>query len=507
MEMLSEEAYNHSLLPVTSSPTDDPFFGNSLTSLIDDAAKAVHRDLAAQEPNWSPPAPEQLARLFPGYEIQALIGSGGMGAVYKAKQLRLNRAVAIKVLPAELAVDPDFVQRFEREAQTLAGLNHPGIVAIYDSGQTSEGHLFFVMELVDGSNLQQHIKGLGLSPMQALEITIQVCEALHYAHSQGVVHRDIKPANVLVTQGGKAKLVDFGLSRPLGMAADGTLTSPSRVVGSPHYMAPEQWEGKSDCRTDIYALGITLYEMLTRTRPALNYEPPSVKADVDTRLDEVVSKALRQQPEQRYQVVSEMQTDVDHIRTTPNLRRRVVPGKAAIASRPVAFDSLLWGLAICLLSVLAYGVYVVVQPRLVAVSSGVETGAPAPAPAAAFDELTKAKADLSALVALMDFERVRFRDALAVINKNTNFKKTPVREGSSAYFQCLAASKVIHQIEASAPQRMAEKASLEKTIKALGDLPLLKKIAELEASLQSLKEQLSKNTDLPVGSTPSSANP
>ena len=217
MEMLSEEAYNHSLLPVTSSPTDDPFFGNSLTSLIDDAAKAVHRDLAAQEPNWSPPAPEQLARLFPGYEIQALIGSGGMGAVYKAKQLRLNRAVAIKVLPAELAVDPDFVQRFEREAQTLAGLNHPGIVAIYDSGQTSEGHLFFVMELVDGSNLQQHIKGLGLSPMQALEITIEVCEALHYAHSQGVVHRDIKPANVLVTQGGKAKLVDFGLARPLGL--------------------------------------------------------------------------------------------------------------------------------------------------------------------------------------------------------------------------------------------------------------------------------------------------
>lgn len=492
---------------MSSPPQSDPLFGNSLTALLGDAIESGASSAAPPAALvWLPPSPEDLGRLFPGYGIESLIGSGGMGAVYKARQLRLNRDVAIKVLPAELAEDAEFVQRFEREAQTLAGLNHPGIVAIHDSGKTASGHLYFVMEFVNGTNLQQLIQRGGLSPAQTLEITIQVCEALHYAHQHGVIHRDIKPANVLVTTEGRAKLADFGLARPLGAMPEGTLTSPSRVVGSPHYMAPEQWQGKADCRSDIYALGITLYEMLTRMRPTLNYEPPSKRVPVDARLDHVVDKALQPKPEERYQAVADMRQDMDHIRLSPRKRRKVVsPHRHRMATPADWQNRLLWFLAIALMSVLALGLYLVIQNHLPGDPAVMQGAGDSAAAANESAQLIQARSDLQALIALMDRERIEFRDALAVINQHTANKTVPVREGTSAYFQCVAASRVIQGIERSAPRRMADKAALEKLIQRLGDPSLIAQVTELEGALQSLKDQLGKKADLPDGAMPASA--
>lgn len=297
----------------SSASPDDPFCGNSVSGLLRFALDATQP--SPQGRTWQAPTPEHLAMLLPQYRISRLIGRGGMGAVYQGVQVSLNRPVAIKLLPAELAANAEFISRFEREAQTLAQLQHPGIVAVHDFGQTAEGHLYFIMEFVNGTDLQQIIHAAELTPKQALELTIQICEALHYAHSQGVIHRDIKPANVLVTKDGRAKLADFGLARPLG-AANGSVTAASLVMGTPDYMAPEQWSGKVDHRADIYSLGVMLYEMLTGQRPQGAFDLPSQRVKVDARLDEVVIKAMRQEPNRRYQQVSELGREVDRIRTT-----------------------------------------------------------------------------------------------------------------------------------------------------------------------------------------------
>ena len=266
---------------------------------------------------WTPPAPEELAALLPQYQIESLLGHGGMGAVYKGRQAALDRPVAIKLLPAEMAADAQFIARFQREARTLAKLQHPGIVAVHDFGQTSEGHLYFVMEFVDGTDLHRilHAPG-GLNPAQALALISQICDALHYAHGKGVIHRDIKPGNILVTTDSRAKLADFGLARPI-VEESTVLTGTNVIMGTAAYMAPEQQEGRSDQRADIYALGVMLYEMLCGQRPSGAFDPPSHRVQVDVRLDDVVIKAMQQQPERRYQQVSEMKTDVDRIRTTP----------------------------------------------------------------------------------------------------------------------------------------------------------------------------------------------
>ncbi|HRQ87926.1 MAG TPA: bifunctional serine/threonine-protein kinase/formylglycine-generating enzyme family protein [Bacteroidia bacterium] len=264
---------------------------------------------------WTPPQPEELARLLPQYQIESFLGRGGMGAVYKGRQTALDRPVAIKLLPAEMAADDSFIVRFQREAQTLARLQHPGIVAVYDFGQTGEGHLYFVMEYVDGTDLQRLLHGPGLSEGQSLEIVSQVCDALQYAHSQGVVHRDIKPANILVTADGRAKLADFGLARPLH--DDGfSLTRSNVVMGTPDYMAPEQLYGTPDHRADLFSLGVMLYEMLTGRPPRGSWLAPSQRVQVDVRLDDVVVRALAEDPELRYQQASEIKSDVDRIRTT-----------------------------------------------------------------------------------------------------------------------------------------------------------------------------------------------
>ena len=292
---------------------------------------------------WTPPTPEELSALLPQYRIEALIGHGGMGAVYKGVQAALKRPVAIKLLPLEISADPAFARRFEHEAQTLARLSHPNIVSVYDFGTTAEGHLYFVMEFVEGTDLHKMIHGPGLLPAQTLGIIIAVCEALQYAHGKGVVHRDIKPANVMVNTEGTVKVADFGLARLSTPDTDsGGLTMTGTVMGTPAYMAPEQTRGMNvDHRADIYSLGVMLYEMLCGEIPRGVFDPPSHKVQVDVRLDEVVLKAMHSAPERRYQNTVEMKTDVDRIRTTPPKMRPAPKTKsksrlAAIVAAAVA---------------------------------------------------------------------------------------------------------------------------------------------------------------------------
>jgi serine/threonine protein kinase len=266
---------------------------------------------------WVPPRLEEMARLLPGYDLVALLGRGGMGAVYQARQRSLDRAVAIKLLPLEVGADRAFVERFIREAHTLARLNHPNIVAVHESGQTSEGHFYFVMEFVEGTNLAEIIHGPGLAPAQVLEIIARVCEALHYAHRQGVVHRDIKPANILISTDGRVKVADFGLARGPAIDAPGGQTQTGAVMGTPAYMAPEQLHGQPvDLRADIYALGVVLYEMLCREVPRGAFPTPSKRAQVDARLDDIVFKAMQPRREERYQTTAEMQAALERISTT-----------------------------------------------------------------------------------------------------------------------------------------------------------------------------------------------
>jgi serine/threonine protein kinase len=278
-----------------------------------------------------PPAPEELAPFFPQYEILELVGRGGMGAVYKAVQKGLQRTVAIKVLPADAAGDPTFAERFTREGRALARLDHANIVDIYDSG-VAGGLYYFVMEYVDGANLRQMVRAGKVEPKQALRIVSQVCDALQYAHEEGIVHRDIKPENILVDRRGRVKIADFGLAKLLGAApTDLTLTRTQQAMGTPHYMAPEQWEkpGEVDHRADIYALGVVFYELLTGELPLGRFAPPSQKLQVDVKVDEVVLKSLAKEPALRYQSASAVRTDVDRISAAPpppDVRRGCIGG-------------------------------------------------------------------------------------------------------------------------------------------------------------------------------------
>jgi tRNA A-37 threonylcarbamoyl transferase component Bud32 len=266
-------------------------------------------------PSFVPPTPAELAPLFSQLEIIELLGQGGMGAVYKARQPRLDRLVALKILPPQAALDPNFAERFAREARALARLSHPQIVAMYDFGDVN-GLYYFLMEYVDGADLRQLIRSRSLAPEQALAIVPQICDALQYAHDEGVVHRDIKPENVLVDRRGRVKIADFGLAKLLGAStADITLTRTQQVMGTPNYMAPEQIEHPQqvDHRADIYSLGVVFYEMLTGELPMGRFDPPSEKVAVDVRLDDVVLRALQKEPQRRYQHASEFKTDVNSI--------------------------------------------------------------------------------------------------------------------------------------------------------------------------------------------------
>src|SRR5262245_34217392 len=235
---------------------------------------------------FRPPSPSALAPLFPQLDIMELIGQGGMGAVYKARQPALDRFVALKILPPELGEDPAFAERFAREARALARLSHPHVVSVYDSGRAG-GLYYFLMEYVDGVSLRELLRTGQLSPARALQIVPQICEALQYAHEEGVVHRDIKPENILLDGKGRVKIADFGLAKLVRAAGPApALTAPEQVMGTPHYMAPEQraMPQQVDHRADIYSLGVVFYELLTGELPLGRFPPPSKKAGVDGRL-------------------------------------------------------------------------------------------------------------------------------------------------------------------------------------------------------------------------------
>jgi hypothetical protein len=236
-----------------------------------------------------------------------------MGAVYKARQPSLDRLVAVKVLPREAGLDPAFAERFGREARALARLCHPNIVAVHDVGKAGELY-YFIMEYVDGVNLRHVLAEGKLMPEQALRVVPQICDALQYAHEEGIVHRDIKPENILLDRKGRVKIADFGLAKLLGRDTGGfTLTGSRQVMGTLYYMAPEQVERplEVDHRADIYSLGVVFYEMLTGQLPVGRFPMPSEKAGTDAFLDEVVLHALEREPQRRYQHASDVKIDVE----------------------------------------------------------------------------------------------------------------------------------------------------------------------------------------------------
>ena len=321
------------------------------------AGAAADTVTEGKQPAFMPPSVAELAPLFPQLEILELIGKGGMGAVYKARQKQLDRIVALKILPPGIGKDAAFAERFTREAKALAKLNHPGIVTLYEFGKVgsrrgneaeagSAGAMnppphvggyeiyFFLMEFVDGVNLRQLLQAGRISAREALAIVPQICDALQFAHDQGIVHRDIKPENILLDRRGRVKVADFGLakivgeplSRPLDTLSpsDGeragergapVLTDAGKVMGTPQYMSPEQMERPQevDHRADIYALGVVFYQMLTGELPGKKLEAPSKKVSIDVRLDEVVLRALEKKPELRYQQASVLKTQVETI--------------------------------------------------------------------------------------------------------------------------------------------------------------------------------------------------
>ncbi|MEO5960741.1 MAG: serine/threonine-protein kinase [Opitutaceae bacterium] len=268
--------------------------------------------------NFVPPTPAELARHFPQLEIFELIGQGGMGAVYRARQPSLDRIVAVKILPPQTGSDPGFAERFTREARALAKLNHANIVAVHDFGQAGAFH-YLVMEFVEGLTLRHLLASGKIAPREALAIVPPICDALQYAHDRGIVHRDIKPENILLGKNGTVKIADFGLAKLVGTETpDFSLTGDRDVMGTPHYMAPEQVERPLavDHRADIYSLGVVFYQMLTGELPLGRFAPPSRKVQIDVRLDEVVLRALEKEPEQRYQQATALKTEVETIATT-----------------------------------------------------------------------------------------------------------------------------------------------------------------------------------------------
>ena len=287
----------------------------------------------------SQPTPGELQRSFPHFEILEMLGRGGMGVVYKARQITLDRFVAIKLLPPALGDDPDFAHRFQREARAMARLSHPGIITLHDFGQTPEGQLYFVMEFVDGANLHDLIKSGGLAPADALSIAAQVCEALAYAHGEGVVHRDIKPANVMVTHCGRVKVADFGLARLIDQENPSELTMTGTVMGTLHYMAPEQRRGEHvDHRADIFALGVMLYEMLCREVPHGMFDLPSTRVGCDPRIDHIVARAMQNEFERRFQSTQEMHAAIESARTAILVPVPVAPRvPALVPPKPPAF--------------------------------------------------------------------------------------------------------------------------------------------------------------------------
>jgi len=291
-----------------------------------------------------------IRKLANRYELGDLIGRGGMAEVFEALDTRLNRTVAIKILRDDLARDPAFIARFRREAQAAAALNHPTIVAVYDTGEDIHGEgksatnvPYIVMEYVSGTTLRDIVKsGRKLATERALRISIGVLDALAYSHSHGIIHRDIKPANIMITKNGDIKVMDFGIARALADTR-ATMTGGSTVLGTAHYLSPEQARGENvDARSDLYSAGVLLYELLTGQPPFSGDSPVSVAyqhvtelaaapstldASIPKEIDTVVLHALAKLPEDRYQTAEDFQSDAERI-------LQGIPTAASVAPKP-----------------------------------------------------------------------------------------------------------------------------------------------------------------------------
>jgi len=345
---------------------------------------------------------ESLQQALPQYELLEMLGRGGMGVVYKARQRSLKRLVAIKFLPRDGTDDEfQFVERFRNEAQTMAAMNHPAIVSVYDFGETPDGLLYFVMEFVDGTDVQKMIQAEGrLTADYALAIAAHVCDALGYAHQRGVIHRDIKPANVLINQDGQVKVADFGLAKMHDPAATSGLTQTNMTMGTPDFLAPEALISaqNADHRADLYAVGVMLYQMLTGEVPRGMFKLPSQKGmGTDPRFDAIIVRAMEANRDERYQSAIEVRAALDEILTTPlakvegtgavSISPRPVPAGAVLARRPekmsLASGKAKWLLAAVTVAVVG-GVGLVVMKR--SPEPAARPGAPANAPLATESE-------------------------------------------------------------------------------------------------------------------------
>jgi tRNA A-37 threonylcarbamoyl transferase component Bud32 len=288
---------------------------------------------AADARDW--PTLEEVRAAFPELEVEGEIGRGGMAVVFKARQPHLDRTIALKILAPWLAGEPGFAERFAREARVLAKLNHPNIVTIHDFGQAAR-FFYLLMEFVDGVNLRQAMEAGRFTPEQALGLVPKICDALEYAHGEGVLHRDIKPDNILLDGKGRVKIADFGIAKLGGEAeVPSTLTRSGMRLGTPAYMAPEQMvnPGDVDHRADIYSLGVVLYEMLTGELPLGRFAAPSEKSAVDGRIDEIVFRTLEKERERRFQSAGEMKTRVEGLGAAS--ARQVFPSPVAEGPAPL----------------------------------------------------------------------------------------------------------------------------------------------------------------------------
>ena len=277
------------------------------------------------------------------YEIGEMIGTGGMADVYIGEDQRLSRKVAVKVLRSDLARDPSFVARFRKEALAAAGLNHPGIVAVYDSGEEG-ANSYIVMELVNGHTLREEISNsTPLTVDRSLEIIEGVLAALSYSHSNGIIHRDIKPGNIMLTDSGDVKVMDFGIARAMDDIG-ATMTSTWNVVGTAQYLSPEQATGEAaDLRSDIYSVGCLLYELVAGQPPftgdtpvAIAYQhvssdfplPSAINPELNENIDKIVTVALAKSPEDRYQSADLMLADIRRAMRGQDVTtkiRRIIP--------------------------------------------------------------------------------------------------------------------------------------------------------------------------------------